>query len=57
MNVLVLGGRVIGPAMANELVQAFVHARKSREERHLRRLAKVNAMEERYMGKKESRQV
>jgi RpiB/LacA/LacB family sugar-phosphate isomerase len=48
MNVLVLGGRVIGPAMAHELVQAFVNAQKTQEERHLRRLAKVHAIEERY---------
>ena len=50
MNVLVLGGRVIGPAMAHELVQAFVKAQWSQEERHLRRVAKVHAIEERYMG-------
>lgn len=51
MNVLVLGGRVIGPAMAHELVQAFVNAQRSHEERHLRRLAKVDSIEERYMRK------
>jgi len=51
MNVLVLGGRVIGPAMAHELVQAFVGAQWSQEERHLRRLAKVQAIEERYTGR------
>jgi len=48
MNVLVLGGRVIGPAVAHELVQAFVGARYTAEERHARRLAKVLAMETRY---------
>ena len=48
MNVLVLGGRVIGPAVAHELVQAFVAARYTAEERHARRLAKVLAMETRY---------
>jgi RpiB/LacA/LacB family sugar-phosphate isomerase len=46
MNVLVLGARVIGPALANELVGAFVHAKFSGEERHLRRLNKVKALEE-----------
>jgi RpiB/LacA/LacB family sugar-phosphate isomerase len=51
MNVLVLGGGVVGPAMARELVQAFVEAQRGQEERHLRRLAKVQAMEERYTGK------
>lgn len=51
MNVLVLGSRIIGPAVARELVAAFANALKSGEERHLRRLAKVQAMEERYTGK------
>jgi RpiB/LacA/LacB family sugar-phosphate isomerase len=47
MNVLVLGARVIGPALSNELAQAFVHATFSGEERHVRRLNKVKALEER----------
>jgi RpiB/LacA/LacB family sugar-phosphate isomerase len=45
MNVLVLGGRIIGPAIAAELVKAFVGARYTAEERHARRLAKVIALE------------
>jgi len=45
MNVLVLGGRVIGEALAHELVGAFVGAKQSEEERHLRRLAKIEAIE------------
>jgi RpiB/LacA/LacB family sugar-phosphate isomerase len=45
MNVLVLGSRVIGEELAWELVQAFLQARFSGEERHRRRLAKVAAME------------
>jgi ribose 5-phosphate isomerase B len=45
MNVLVLGGRVIGEALAHELVGAFVGAKQSKEERHLRRLAKIEAIE------------
>jgi RpiB/LacA/LacB family sugar-phosphate isomerase len=45
MNVLVLGSRVIGPALASELVQAFLAARFTHEERHERRLAKVRALE------------
>jgi ribose 5-phosphate isomerase B len=48
MNVLVLGGRIIGPALAQELVLAFLGARFSGEERHVRRLAKVKAIEARY---------
>jgi ribose 5-phosphate isomerase B len=45
MNVLVLGGRIIGIAVAEELVRAFLAARFSGEERHLRRLNKVLALE------------
>src|SRR5262249_12832625 len=50
MNVLVLGGRVIGVEMAHELIRAFVAAEFTHEERHARRLAKVHALEERYAG-------
>lgn len=45
LNVLVLGARVIGPALAEELVRAFLGARFTHEERHVRRLAKVLALE------------
>jgi RpiB/LacA/LacB family sugar-phosphate isomerase len=48
MNVLVLGGRVIGPALAVELARTFVAARFSGEDRHVRRLAKIKALEMRY---------
>ena len=48
MNVLVLGGRVIGEALAHELVGAFVSAKQSQEERHLRRLAKIEAIEAKF---------
>ena len=51
MNVLVLGGRIIGVEMARELVRAFVGARFTEEERHVRRLKKVNAIEQRYFRK------
>ena len=47
MNVLVLGARVIGPAMAEELVRAYAGAKFTNEERHLRRLNKVKAIEAR----------
>lgn len=46
MNLICLGGRVIGPALAWELAQAFLTARFSGLERHLRRLAKVAALEQ-----------
>jgi transaldolase/glucose-6-phosphate isomerase len=45
MNVLVLGGRVVGIELARELIHAFLNARFSGEERHLRRLAKLTALE------------
>jgi ribose 5-phosphate isomerase B len=50
MNVIVLGARVIGPALARELVSAFLAARFGGEERHRRRLEKVKAIEMRYAG-------
>jgi ribose 5-phosphate isomerase B len=45
MNVLCLGGRVIGDGLALELVKTFLSARFSGAERHMRRLAKVRAIE------------
>jgi ribose 5-phosphate isomerase B len=53
MNVLALGARVIGAELALELVRAFVGARFSREERHVRRLNKVLAIEARFESEKE----
>ena len=50
MNVLVLGGRVIGEEMAKELVRAYVQANFSGEARHVRRLAKIHAIEEQNEG-------
>ena len=45
MNVLVLGSRIIGQAVSRDLVEAFLGAKYSREERHQRRLDKVNALD------------
>ena len=45
MNVLCLGGRVIGDSLAEELVLTFLDARFSSADRHRRRLAKVTALE------------
>ncbi|MCA9218448.1 MAG: ribose 5-phosphate isomerase B [Planctomycetales bacterium] len=45
MNVLCLGGRVIGESLAAELVRAFLAASFSGAERHLRRLDKVAKLE------------
>jgi RpiB/LacA/LacB family sugar-phosphate isomerase len=50
MNVLVMGGRVVGESVARELVLAFLNANYTGEERHQRRLNKVKAIEERYLG-------
>jgi len=47
MNVLCLGARVIGPALARDLTTAFVGAAFSGEERHRRRLDKILAIEAR----------
>jgi len=47
MNVICLGGRVVGTALAWELVEAFLQARFSGAERHRRRLAKVASLESR----------
>ena len=44
-NVLCIGARVVGTAIAAELVQAFADAAFSGEERHVRRLGKVDAIE------------
>jgi RpiB/LacA/LacB family sugar-phosphate isomerase len=46
MNVLVLGSRVIGVAVARELQRTFLAARFTGEERHVRRLGKVQALED-----------
>jgi transaldolase/glucose-6-phosphate isomerase len=45
MNVLVLGGRIVGVELARELIGAFLNARFSGEARHRRRLAKMTALE------------
>jgi len=48
MNVLCLASRVVGEQVAFELVDAFLAARFTGEERHLRRLTKVLAIERKY---------
>lgn len=49
MNVLCLGARIIGPEVAREIVQAFLTARFSGEERHVRRLAKMREIEAQFL--------
>jgi len=48
MNILVLGARIIGEELARELVRTFLAAGFTAEERHVRRLAKIRALETRY---------
>jgi ribose 5-phosphate isomerase B len=45
MNILCMGGRTVGPAVAWDLVQTFLSAEFSQAERHLRRLGKVTSLE------------
>jgi ribose 5-phosphate isomerase B len=45
MNILCIGGRTVGPAVARDIVDAFLAAEFSQAERHLRRLGKVAALE------------
>ena len=49
MNVLVLGSRIIGEKLAEDLVENYLKAHFSNEERHLRRLAKIHAIEMRML--------
>jgi ribose 5-phosphate isomerase B len=53
INVLVLGSRVIGPALAQDLCVTFLNARFTGEERHRRRLGKIHSIEQRYLLAKE----
>jgi ribose 5-phosphate isomerase B len=48
LNVVCIGARVIGPALALEIVEAFLGASFSGEDRHLRRLEKILAIEHRF---------
>jgi ribose 5-phosphate isomerase B len=45
MNILCMGGRTVGPAVAWDLVQTFLAAEYRQAERHLRRLGKVASLE------------
>jgi ribose 5-phosphate isomerase B len=48
MNVLVLGSRIIGSKLAEDLVRAFINAEFTKEDRHVRRLNKVKALETKF---------
>ena len=45
VNVLCLGARVIGPALAGDVIRAYAGAAFTGEERHVRRLGKIDAIE------------
>jgi ribose 5-phosphate isomerase B len=47
MNLICMGGRTVGPCVAWDLVETFLASNYSQAERHLRRLGKVAALEER----------
>ena len=48
LNVLVLGARVVADELAKDLCTIFLNALFTAEDRHLRRLAKIQAIERRY---------
>src|SRR5690348_13360734 len=45
MNILCMGGRTVGPAVAWDLVETYLAAQYSQAERHLRRLHKIALLE------------
>ena len=45
MNIICMGGRTVGPAVAWDLIETFLAAKFSQAERHLRRLTKVASLE------------
>jgi len=45
MNILCMGGRTVGAAVAWDLVQTFLAAQFSQADRHVRRLSKVESLE------------
>ena len=49
INILVMGSRVVGVKLAEDLVKAFLGAQFTHEARHMRRLAKVKALEEKML--------
>jgi RpiB/LacA/LacB family sugar-phosphate isomerase len=51
MNVLVLGGLVVGRAVGRELVHIYLAARFTGEERHQRRIDEIRILERRYAPK------
>ena len=54
MNILVMGSRVIALELAQELVKSFLQARFSGETRHVRRVQKIRALENRFLTSERS---
>jgi ribose 5-phosphate isomerase B len=50
VNVLCLGARVVGPALAADVIRAFLSAAFTGEERHVRRIGKIAAIEREFGG-------
>ena len=48
-NILCLGGRVIGPALAGDIIRSYLGAAFTGEERHKRRLAKIVGIEREFL--------
>jgi ribose 5-phosphate isomerase B len=53
VNVLCFGARVIGPELAADILRAYIRAEFTGEERHVRRLAKIDAIERRFIERGE----
>jgi len=51
MNIICMGGRTVGPAVAEDLVDTFLAAEFSQAERHVRRLGKVASLEAQTVGR------
>jgi len=49
VNVVCLGGRVVGPSLAADIVRAYLQAEFTGEERHKRRLAKIDGIEREFL--------
>ncbi len=49
VNVLCLGARVVGPALAGDIVRAYLRAAFTGEDRHVRRLAKIDGIEREFL--------
>ncbi len=45
LNILCLGARIVGPMLAQSIVHSFLEAEFTNEERHLRRIQKINEIE------------